>query len=268
MVTTSNGNIKCEGNLSQHSWSPSLWSRNRTKLGVTSIGCECNLASFENHEYLAKERADLQHSGVAPNPHSHNSRGSYWDGEGNRWVRFCSDTGCIGTVIPQEIVESDSGPMEPLTDGARDFSVANGEPAPDYGRAFMRVRSEHDNPCLIQAGVSAVNKPLWSGSPSANSYHGFVSKNCGVLIERDSWFGRKLLRSLQSWRNSYYTEWIQRTIPMYREGHLYYHDLKQRPAKRLVPHVNARWVESNAAQTKTISQQQPRETNNSPPNTF
>ena len=39
---------------------------------------------------------------------------------------------------------------------------------------------------------------------------------------------------------------------MHREGHLYYYYLKkQSPAKRLIPQVNATWVESNAAQTKT-----------------
>ena len=39
---------------------------------------------------------------------------------------------------------------------------------------------------------------------------------------------------------------------MHRKGHLYYYYLKkQSPAKRLIPQVNATWVESNAAQTKT-----------------
>ena len=69
-----------------------------------------------------------------------------------------------GTAIPKDLVESDSGPMEPLTDGAREFSVANGESVPDYGRAFMWARSEHDKPGLIQADVCATN------------YHSFVSK--------------------------------------------------------------------------------------------
>ena len=112
--------------------------------------------------------------------------------------------------------------MEPLTDGAREFSVANGESVPDYGRAFMWARSEHDKPGLIQADVSTVNKPLGSGSSLANNYYSFVSKTRGVLIERDSWFGDKLSKILNSWRNNYYHQWTQHTIPMHREGHLYY----------------------------------------------
>ena len=110
----------------------------------------------------------------------------------------------------------------------------------------------------MQADVSIVSKPLGSGSSLANYYHGFVSKNCGVLIERDSWFGQKLSKILQSWRNNYYDQWTQNTIPMHREGHLYYYYLKkQSPAKRLIPQVNATWVESNAAQTKTEQQSTP-----------
>ena len=177
------------------------------------------LPFFENPEYLAKGRSDLQHVGVSPDPHASNSRGSYWDNEGNQWIRFCYDTGCTGTVIPKELVESDSGRMEPLTDGAREFSVANGDNVPDYGRAFMWARSEHNKPGLIQADVSTVSRPLGSGSSLANNYHSFVSKNCGVLIERDSWFGDKLSKILNSWRNNFHHQWIQNTIPMHREGH-------------------------------------------------
>ena len=137
---------------------------------------------------------------------------------------------------------------------------ANGVSVPDYGRAFMWARSEHNKPGLIQADVSTVNKPLGSGSSLANNYHSFVSKNCGVLIERDSWFGHKRSRILQSWRNNHYNEWTQSTIPMHREGHVYdyfhyyYYLKKQSPAKRLVPQVNATWVESNAAHTKPTPQ--------------
>ena len=78
---------------------------------------------------------------------------------------FCYDTGCTGTVTPKELVESDSGPMEPLADVAREFPVANGESVPDYGRAFMCARGEHDKPGLIQVDVSTVSKLLGSGSP-------------------------------------------------------------------------------------------------------
>ena len=147
--------------------------RRHSKTDATHSG----FISFENHEYLAKERADLQHAGVTPDPNSSNSRGSFWDDQGNQWIRFCYDTGCTGTVIPKELVESDSGPMEPLTDGAREFSVANGESVPDYGRAFMWARSEHDKPGLIQSDVSTVNKPLGPGSSLANNYRSCMSKN-------------------------------------------------------------------------------------------
>ena len=41
--------------------------------------------------------------------------------------------GCTGAVIPNGIVESDSGPMEPLTEGAGNFSVANGDSVPAMG---------------------------------------------------------------------------------------------------------------------------------------
>ena len=134
---------------------------------------------------------------MAPDPNSSNSKGSYWDDQGNQWIRFCYDTGCTGTVIPKEMVESDSGPIEPLTEGARYFSVANGASVPDYGRAFMWARSEHDKPGPSQADVSTVNTPLGSGSSLANNYHSVVSKNCGVLIERDSWFGHNVSNMLQ-----------------------------------------------------------------------
>ena len=107
--------------------------------------------------------------------------------------------------------------MEPLTDGAREFSVANGAIVPIYGRAFMWARSEHDKPGLIPADVSTVSKPLGSGSSLSNYYHSSLSQNCGVLIGRGSWFGQKLSRILQSWRNNYYNEWTQRTIPMHGE---------------------------------------------------
>lgn len=60
-------------------------------------------------------------------------------------MRFCYDTGCVGIVAPQELLESDFGPMEQLIGGARDFSVANGESAPDYGRAFMWARRKMTN---------------------------------------------------------------------------------------------------------------------------
>ena len=47
---------------------------------------------------------------------------------------------------------------------------------------------------------------------------------------------------------------------MHREGHLYYYYLKkQSPAKRLIPQVNATWVESNAAQTKTAQPSTPQD---------
>ena len=51
---------------------------------------------------------------------------------------------------------------------------------------------------------------------------------------------------------------------MQREGRLYYYYLKkQSPAKRLIPQVNATWVESNAAQTNPTSQpSQPQQQDN------
>lgn len=96
---------------------------------------------------------------------------------------FGCDTGCIGTVILKELVESDSGPMEPLTDGARECSIANGAKVPDDGCTFMWACSKHEKPGCIQADVSIVSKPLRSGSSLANKYHSFVSKICGGLIE-------------------------------------------------------------------------------------
>lgn len=87
----------------------------------------------------------------------------------------------------------------------------------------MCARSERDKPGLIQADVSAVNKPLGTGSSLAASYHVFVSTNCGVLLERESWFGRKLSRVSQSCRNNSYIQWVQSTIPMRRGGHLHYY---------------------------------------------
>ena len=78
------------------------------------------------------------------------------------------------------MVESDVGPIEPLSEGAREFSVANGEQVPDYGRAHMWVENETGKSGIVQADVSTVNKPLASGSALANNYHSFVTKNCGV----------------------------------------------------------------------------------------
>ena len=102
-MTTNSGNIpnKFEHKISQSSWSPSLWAQGRAKTHASPYGFKSNFSSFENHEYLAKERADLQHAGVTPDPNSSNSRGSFWDDQGHQWIRFCYDTGCTGTVIPR-----------------------------------------------------------------------------------------------------------------------------------------------------------------------
>ena len=142
-------------------------------------------------------------------------------------------------MIPKEMVETDSGPIEPLEEGAREFSVANGEIVPDYGRAFMQAENERGQRGLMQADVSSVNKPLASGSTLANNYYSFVSKGGGVLIERNSWFGYKVSSMLQHWQNNYYNQWKKSTIPMYREGHLYYYYLKKKgPFKQLLPKVS------------------------------
>ena len=131
---------------------------------------------FENQVYLIKERCDLNASGVKPDFNQTNTRGQYWDSDGNQWLRFCYDTGCTGTVVPKEMVETDSGPIEPLTEGAREFSVANGDQVPDYGRAHMWAQSEQGKTGLVQADVSTVNKPLASGSSLSNNYHSFRRK--------------------------------------------------------------------------------------------
>ena len=101
-----------------------------------------SIRSFENQEYLFKERQDLLAAGVQPDHSRENSRSQFWDREGNQWIRFCYDTGCTGTVIPKELVEQEGGPIEPLSGGARQFAIANGEDVPDNGRAYMWAQSE------------------------------------------------------------------------------------------------------------------------------
>ena len=88
-------------------------SRDDDVSGINSI------RSFENQEYLIRERQYLLVAGVQPDHSRENSRSQFWDREGNQWIWFCYDAGCTGAVIPKELVESDSGPMEPLTEGAR-----------------------------------------------------------------------------------------------------------------------------------------------------
>ena len=103
---------------------------------------KCNdVCSYENHLYPSKERAELQHAGVALNPYANNAGGQHCDNEGNLCVRFCYDTGRIGTVIPNEVVKSDPGPIEPLVEGAREFSefsVASGESVLFMGKHSCR----------------------------------------------------------------------------------------------------------------------------------
>ena len=74
---------------------------------------------FENLFYFARENSKLQLDGVSPQPCASNAKGSLKDKQGNRWTRSCYDTGCTGVPIPKESVESDSGPVEPLKEGAR-----------------------------------------------------------------------------------------------------------------------------------------------------
>lgn len=108
-------------------------------------------------------------------------------------LRFYHDTGCTCTPLPNEFVEFDSGPMWPLTNGAREFSVTNGEYVPGYRRAFMWARGEQDKPGSIQADVSLVSKPLAVGSSFVNKHSSILSNSYAVLVERDSWFGNELL---------------------------------------------------------------------------
>ena len=107
--------------------------------------------------------------------------------QGNQWIRVCYDFGRTGTVVPKEIVERGSGPSKPVIEG-----VADGHDVPDNGRAHMSAKTEKGNSGLLQADVRTVNKPLASGASLSNAYNSFVSKDCGVLIEKLSWFGKKL----------------------------------------------------------------------------